>query len=309
MLNVHELERAWFRYKLKSYIPLSLAITLTALLIILGLIYWPKLLEEKKVLASNEPNKETVTKTEIPQTLNVAVSPTNEAISHPQPVAEMNSTIQAVTPETEPVKEIIKETSEPALVLKPSMDFLYGIEQEEIPSSYPQSYNLHSIQPVIKNEPVVKKEPFIETAPVSEVPEIDSPVQTIATPVVTEIVEDPIVSVETEQVPKISIIAQEDEDDLNDVIRRFKQNKNPALSLFVAKRYYSIGAYQKAYNYALMTNDIDSDIEESWLIFASSLVKLDQKEMAIKTLKSYLKKAESTKARHLLNEIIQGSFQ
>ena len=108
---------------------------------------------------------------------------------------------------------------------------------------------------------------------------------------------------------QVTISTKEEADDINDVIRRFKKNKNPALSLFIAKRYYEMKNYQKAYNYALVTNEIDNNIEESWLIFVKSLVKLGQKEMAVKTLNSYIEHSGSTRAKLLLEDIAQGTFQ
>ena len=102
---------------------------------------------------------------------------------------------------------------------------------------------------------------------------------------------------------------ENDMKDIQDVIKRFKKNKNPALSLFVAKRYYRIGSYQEAYNYALMTNELDSNIEDSWLIFAKSLYKLDQKEMAIKTLKTYYDDSGSVKAKITLDQMKKGTLK
>lgn len=108
-----------------------------------------------------------------------------------------------------------------------------------------------------------------------------------------------------------AMLIQRDSDmkDIQEVIARFKKNKNPALSLFVAKRYYAIGNFQQAYNYALMTNELDNNIEDSWLIFAQSLYKLDQKEMAIKTLKTYINESGSVKARIAVEQMEAGSFQ
>ena len=79
--------------------------------------------------------------------------------------------------------------------------------------------------------------------------------------------------------------------------------------ILIAKKYYELGEYHKAYNYALITNQIDRDIEASWIIFAKSLVKLKQKDMAIKTLKQYLESSHSSSAKILLDEILSGKFK
>jgi hypothetical protein len=112
-----------------------------------------------------------------------------------------------------------------------------------------------------------------------------------------------------EQQSSISIHRQNTQEDIHHVIKRFKINNNPALSLFIAKKYYELGEYRKSYNYALITNEINSNIEASWIIFAKSLVKLNEKDIAIKTLRTYYDHSGSNKAKILLDEIISGKFK
>ncbi len=110
--------------------------------------------------------------------------------------------------------------------------------------------------------------------------------------------------------PKIKIeIKKTTEKEIEDIIKRFKKTNNPVLSLFIAKKYYELGNYHKSYNYALITNQIDSTIEDSWIIFAKSLVKLGQKERAVKTLEAYIKTSSSNKAKILLDNIKLGKFK
>ena len=99
------------------------------------------------------------------------------------------------------------------------------------------------------------------------------------------------------------------DEDLSDVITRFKKTNNPVLSLFLAKKYYSMKNYDQAYNYALVTNQLDNKIDMSWIIFSKSLVKLGQKDMAISTLKTYINNSRSPNAAALLEEIQEGRFQ
>ena len=106
----------------------------------------------------------------------------------------------------------------------------------------------------------------------------------------------------------IKIQRQNTNKDIEHVLKRFENNKNPALSLFVAKKYYELGSYDKAYNYALITNDINNEIDESWLIFTKSMVKLNQKNKAIKLLQEYIKHSHSAEAKTLLDDIISGKF-
>ena len=107
----------------------------------------------------------------------------------------------------------------------------------------------------------------------------------------------------------INIERKNNQDDINYVIKRFNNNNDPQLSLFISKKYYEMKKYKKAYNYALITNKIDKNIEESWLIFSKSLVKLNKKNMSIKILKRYIQQSKSNQAKILLNDIVLGKFQ
>ena len=108
---------------------------------------------------------------------------------------------------------------------------------------------------------------------------------------------------------KLLITHKNTHHDIAEIIKRFKKNNNPALSLFIAKKYYELGNYRESYNYALMTNEINNDIEISWIIFTKSLVKLGKKRAAIKTLKEYIQQSHSNNAQILLDEILSGKFK
>ena len=152
------------------------------------------------------------------------------------------------------------------------------------------------------NDPIVVEEQVPE--PVATIMQVPSQSLVIAA--------DPSVSTpvnKPETLPSTVSITPKEANDLNDVIKRFKTNKNPALSLFLARRYYDIQDYSSAYDYALKTNELNSEIEESWLIFAKSLVKLGQKEQALKVLKSYINHSNSIPAKGLFEEIRTGKFQ
>ncbi|MBL0708764.1 MAG: CDC27 family protein [Sulfurimonas sp.] len=112
-----------------------------------------------------------------------------------------------------------------------------------------------------------------------------------------------------EKTNTILIKRQSTQEDISYVIKRFKNNNDPALSLFIAKKYYELGEYDSSYNYALTTNQIDDSIDDSWLIFSKSLVKLNRKKEAIKVLKKYIKHSNSSQAKLLLRDIMSGKFR
>jgi len=96
---------------------------------------------------------------------------------------------------------------------------------------------------------------------------------------------------------------------LDHVIKRFQNSNNPALSLFLAKKFYELKDYEQSYNYALATNEIDEDIDESWIIFSKSLVKLNKKKRAIEVLERYVAQSKSKRANTLLQNIKSGKMR
>ncbi len=84
---------------------------------------------------------------------------------------------------------------------------------------------------------------------------------------------------------------------------RFKSYQDPKDSLALAKLYYKNGDYKKAESWAVSTNNIDGDIEESWLIFAKARAKQGFRKDAIKVLQSYYDETKSAKAKKLLVKI------
>jgi len=89
--------------------------------------------------------------------------------------------------------------------------------------------------------------------------------------------------------------------DIHEIEDRFKNNSNPHLGLYIARYHYDHGNYNEAYNYALKTNAINNTIEESWLIFTKSMVKLGKTDQAKKTLQLYISQSNSDAARNLLD--------
>lgn len=97
--------------------------------------------------------------------------------------------------------------------------------------------------------------------------------------------------------------------DIHEIEERFKVNSNPHLGLYIARYHYEHGNYSEAYNYTLKTNSINSTMEESWLIFAKSLVKLGKNDQAKKTLQLYISQSNSDNAKSLLYSIQQGGVK
>ena len=275
MFNINDLERRWLRYKIKTYLPLVMLGIIGIVGVITLAIYLPSTQEIKESQIHTPIMEPKVLVTPAPRPAKKEVMIT---IDVPKNTANNQNIYDS---QAEPIQPKTKET----LVLKPSLHFMDNIEESISPYVEEDDYTLqHTITPQ-------QKRVYTERT-------------TIESPMVVQ--EEVVVKPKKSM---LNITHNNKKNDLKDVIRRFKQNKNPALSLFIAKRYYEDGQYQKSYNYALMTNEIDKSIDESWIIFAKSLVKLGQHELASNTLKSYLKTTKSSAANVLLRKIEAGTFK
>jgi len=175
-------------------------------------------------------------------------------------------------------KKLRNSKEETAFKLSPSMSFIKTIQMQKTP---------------VKRSVIHKK---LESKPVKRLKQIQK----------VEIESKPI---QKKQISTITIMRQDTSKDIQNILHRFQEDKNPALSLFLAKKYYELGDYKKASNYALITNQLNKEIEGSWLIFAKSLVKMGKKEKAIQLLREYIHKSHSTNAAILLDNIKSGEFQ
>lgn len=144
---------------------------------------------------------------------------------------------------------------------------------------------------------------------------VQSPREAIPTPKVLNIPDSsslkapPIASVPLSNDKTISLNRNESKLDIESIERRFKETSNPNLGLFIARYYYDHGNYSDAYNFALKTNSVNNKIDESWIIFSKSLVKLGKVDQAKKTLQLYISESNSNAARSLLDSIEQGTFK
>ncbi len=72
----------------------------------------------------------------------------------------------------------------------------------------------------------------------------------------------------------------------------------------LAKNFYKSKKYQKALKWTLITNEIDSKNEDSWIMFAQIKVAQGKKQDAVNALNEYLKHENSAKAAKFLKKMI-----
>ena len=190
---------------------------------------------------------------------------------------------------TQSVKEkaALKTTSihESPMLLEPSMQFVQSLAAP-VPDIVPLN-PIKIIPEIVIPKKLVSKIPITQSKPL------------LASPSVI-----PIVGA---SVKKTSTINRDTAAfDIHEIEERFQNNSNPHLGLYIARYHYDHGNYSEAYNYSLKTNAINNTIEESWLIFAKSMVKLGKTDQAKKTLQLYISQSNSDAAKSLLDSLEKG---
>ncbi len=288
MLNTRDLEKRWLHYKIKSYIPHAVIFVSTVVIVIIVLILTApsKITEDKKSTTKN------ITKP-IVQTKPIVKMKSEQNITTVQEITKVITAPQQAIAKV----PLVNSTKKTKLTLVPSMSFMRHIQSEEQQPYYSTIHpEVKKVQKSRKRDKITQQQSVVE----EEYIDINKKEQKKAVPKVQK---------EQEQKHVITIERRDSQKDIKEIITRFKKNNNPALSLFVAKKYYELGNYEQAYNYALITNGINNDIEESWLIFAKSLIKLHKRDMAIKTLREYIHYSHSGNAKILLDDIKSGAFK
>lgn len=249
----------------------------------------PEVISTKKTEQIQEEATQTQeTKIEIP----IVVAPTNPIIVQEKPKAAQI----VAAPHTQEANKI---------VIAPSMNFIKNMQHKSIEyNSEPTQVITTSKQRQVMQAQNPPAPTYIEdTFATQEVALTQTPA-----PEINKFEE----RVSVEEIPKASVINIKRQDaysDIDEIIKRFKKSNNPALSLFIAKKYYELGEYREAYNYALVTNELNKEIEASWILFAQSLVKLGDRDKAVKVLKEYANQSHSNRATLLLDDILSGKFK
>jgi len=208
--------------------------------------------------------------------------------------------------------------------------YLGGSDSKRVAKSDKSSVAKANSQSTTQNNNAIeiKKVPIVSTTKQSDIPQPSDSVNgeidlSKATIVKTNVPDDEIRVIgfddkEKEKVkkkyedvliPKQSSKEIKAKEALAEVEERFKASQDPKDSLWLARKYYEMGDYAKAETWAINTNNIDGDIEESWLIFAKARAKQGDRVDAIKVLQSYYDETGSKKAKALLDKLRRGEFK
>jgi len=96
---------------------------------------------------------------------------------------------------------------------------------------------------------------------------------------------------------------------LEDLLRRYKDNKNSKVATHIANRYFQEKNFKDAYKYSIEANELDPSSQESWIITAKSLFKMNKKPDAIHILQSYLSAYQSKEIKTLLFKMLSGEYK
>lgn len=207
---------------------------------------------------------------------------------------DFNKSIASAPAKSTPEETQISSHQE-SMTLEPSMNFIQTMDTVEIPT----------VSAPIAVKPI--EQAAVKSAVVSAPPPINKVLQLPTSEGITPSVKSSEKIVHDSQ--SLTINRNESKVDIGELQKRFKETSNASLGLFIARYSYDRGDYTEAYNYALKTNAINSHLDESWLIFAKSLVKIGKTEQAKKTLQLYISDSNSESARSLLDSIERGTFK
>ncbi len=276
MLNISELENRWRKYKVKSLIP-YISVLFICIIALFAVYSFMKINRE-----TNNITKKSLIK----------------KVEHEKSNTEVNE--KKLKEKTDVLfKRKNKHTiTNEKTTLSPSLNFMSSIKYTS------PSYHKHRTRLKTRKKPKKEKEKesVVEKEKVNEKPK----------QIKEQIKEQEHKQDKEGKQPRennIKIKRKNTTQDISKVLSRFQKNNNPALSLFIAKKYYELANYRQSYNYALITNQINDKIESSWIIFTKSLVKLHKKDEAIKTLKKYISHTNSNQATILLEDITSGKFK
>ena len=112
-----------------------------------------------------------------------------------------------------------------------------------------------------------------------------------------------IIELEPKTKPKIDIQISSENNEISMLKEDFNKNKNPEIALKIARKCYQDKRYSDTIKWALSANNLDSSIEESWIMFAKAKYMLKQKDDALRALEEYNKNKNKPEINELINKI------
>ncbi len=131
------------------------------------------------------------------------------------------------------------------------------------------------------------QEPLVSEKNVQSKPTV-AKVQKVATPKVKE---------------KKVFISSQDGNSLSFIKKKFYATNNSVFSINLSQRFFKAKKYEQALKWALISNEVDSKSDKSWVMFAKIKEKMGKKQDAINALAQYLKNNNSKEIAKLLKNL------
>ncbi|MDR2099782.1 MAG: hypothetical protein LBP40_02995 [Campylobacteraceae bacterium] len=105
-------------------------------------------------------------------------------------------------------------------------------------------------------------------------------------------------------------IETNDISNIEELIKKFEASNNVVFATMISEEYFERKDYKKSLEWALRANELDSQNELSWIMFARNQVKLGKREDAIRALEIYTDYAkDAVSASNLLKNIRSGEYK
>lgn len=108
-----------------------------------------------------------------------------------------------------------------------------------------------------------------------------------------------------EKVPEPEIIVIKQNSSLKDLMASYNQEKSHGKALIIAKKYFEKKQYKDAINWSLRANELNSDSDKSWVIFAKSNIAIGRVEVALKAIDAYLVNNRSDELEKIKEDIFK----
>jgi hypothetical protein len=271
MDKIRKLEQRWYRYRIKK-ITSSMVIFLLFPLVMVGGYF----------IGLNFERLEEIL---FPKSLTAPVEPLLSSKK-----IEQNVTIPEVLPLIAPIKvslpPVVKEEKSENLLLEPVIPIINMSEEIKHTKVRARSRSTHKKQ-APSHQVRAKPNSYITAQELSQVRGSQNR--------------------DTTQLKKIHLHSSS-KDYIKRMKEKFEKHKNSRDALLLAKEFYRQHAYKEAENWALKANKIDSNSEESWIIFANAKAKMNRRDEAIKLLGTYYNKTKSAKIKRAIEKIKHGKI-
>ncbi len=180
---------------------------------------------------------------------------------------------------------------------------------DDLSKSYEEHINLATLETIEREingnrvDLVIVEDDFSELASI-DLSGIIMSQPVVQNPVTSHVAQIPTMKINIQEPKKGKVfISSQEGNSLSFIKKKFYATNNSTFSIKLAKKFYESNKYKQALKWTLITNEIDAQSEESWIMFAKIKEKMGKKQDAINALDEYLKHQRSVKVTKLLKNL------